>query len=265
MTERTNPGQCLTYSTSRNQDCTLTEGHAGPHSFEPPTPSPRVHCVKCWVGVFDDVRSGRKSFEYRLNDRDYQVGDVLVLQEYNPEYDSLSGRVHEVRVTYLLPGGKFGVPEKYCVMGIEPRMGQPRCEHPDEHRWSLYAKEWCQLCGALWAKTIERPDGEWLRAGGVADKPEAKIAGSVGEQTKPLTGAELAAKHGFKPHGRDPLTCGAQFGPGKPCNRRATQCAGPHAYVPEPVRRWLGQTCPERDFPDAEAVAEWRRKMLSDE
>lgn len=94
----------------------------------------RIHCVKCWVGVFDDVKAGRKPFEYRLNDRDYQVGDCLILQEYNPETDSLTGEAFAVRVTYLLPGGKFGVPEKHCIMAIEPWGVDSVSGAPDELR-----------------------------------------------------------------------------------------------------------------------------------
>ncbi len=82
--------------------------------------SHKIHCLKCWVGIFDDMRLGLKPFEYRMNDRDFAVGDCLVLQEYNPEYDSLTGENYAARVTYLLPGGKFGVPANYCIMGVEP-------------------------------------------------------------------------------------------------------------------------------------------------
>lgn len=79
-----------------------------------------IHVLKCHPGPFEAVRAGRKAFEYRFHDRNYQLGDLLVLQEYNPELDSLSGEATIVRVVYLLAGGQFGVPEKYCVMSIEP-------------------------------------------------------------------------------------------------------------------------------------------------
>jgi hypothetical protein len=86
--------------------------------------------LKTWPGPFEAMRAARKTFEYRLNDRDFQVGDCLVLQEYNPEYDSLSGEAILRRVVYLLPGGKFGVPEKYCVMSVEPWESSSK-ERPD--------------------------------------------------------------------------------------------------------------------------------------
>lgn len=80
----------------------------------------KTHVLKCWPAPWEAMRVGRKTFEYRFNDRGYQVGDVLVLQEYNPEFDSVSGECLLMRVVYLLQGGQFGVPEKYCVMSVEP-------------------------------------------------------------------------------------------------------------------------------------------------
>jgi hypothetical protein len=80
----------------------------------------QTHVLKCWPAPWEAMRVGRKTFEYRLNDRGYQVGDVLVLQEYNPELDSLTNEVLLMRVVYVLEGGQFGVPPKYCVMSVEP-------------------------------------------------------------------------------------------------------------------------------------------------
>lgn len=81
---------------------------------------PRIHVVKCWKAVFPDVKSGRKPFEYRLNDRDYQVGDCLIQQEYDPDLGTVSDEAVSQRVTYLLPGGQYGIPEKYCILAVEP-------------------------------------------------------------------------------------------------------------------------------------------------
>ncbi len=80
----------------------------------------KIHALKTWPEPFEAVRAGRKTFEYRLNDRDFQVGDCLVLQEYNPEYDSLTRECVSMRVVYIAAGGKFGIPPKYCVMSVEP-------------------------------------------------------------------------------------------------------------------------------------------------
>jgi hypothetical protein len=45
----------------------------------------KLHELKCHSEQFQAVYNGVKSFEIRVNDRDYQVGDALHLKEYNPE------------------------------------------------------------------------------------------------------------------------------------------------------------------------------------
>ena len=45
------------------------------------------------------VLLGEKTFEIRKNDRNYQVGDILVLREYEGDY---TGRVAIVEVLYVL-------------------------------------------------------------------------------------------------------------------------------------------------------------------
>jgi len=80
----------------------------------------KIHVLKTWPEPFEAMRAGLKTFEYRQHDRDFAVGDCLVLQEYNPETDSLTREAISMRVVYLLAGGKFGIPKNYCVMSVEP-------------------------------------------------------------------------------------------------------------------------------------------------
>lgn len=77
-----------------------------------------VHDVKCWSEPFNAVVSGVKKFEWRLNDRDYRVDDVIVLNEWNPDTDKYSGRYIRKRITYVLTEG-FGLPDGYCVLSLD--------------------------------------------------------------------------------------------------------------------------------------------------
>jgi uncharacterized protein YqfB (UPF0267 family) len=43
------------------------------------------HELKCHPKFMQRIASGEKTFEIRKNDRDYQVGDRLILREYDPE------------------------------------------------------------------------------------------------------------------------------------------------------------------------------------
>lgn len=79
-----------------------------------------THKVKCWTGYFDAVLRGDKPFEVRRNDRNYRVGDHLVLEEWDPSTEAYTGRVFRLRITYVLAGGAFGIDRDYCVLGVQP-------------------------------------------------------------------------------------------------------------------------------------------------
>lgn len=54
------------------------------------------HGLKIWTADFDAVASGRKTVELRKDDRNYAVGDTLILREYQPieRLDSKYGDGH---------------------------------------------------------------------------------------------------------------------------------------------------------------------------
>jgi hypothetical protein len=83
--------------------------------------SPRhVHELKILPQYFNAIVEGVKTFEVRKNDRNYQVGDILYLREYDfltfPDY---TGREVYVKVTYILSDPEY-VKEGYVVMAIKP-------------------------------------------------------------------------------------------------------------------------------------------------
>jgi hypothetical protein len=77
-----------------------------------------THDLKSWPEFFDPVIKEKKHFEVRKNDRNFKVGDILRLQEWNPEQGIYTGRFTTREVTYILPGGKFGIDKDYIVMSI---------------------------------------------------------------------------------------------------------------------------------------------------
>lgn len=94
-------------------------------------PAPvRHHRLKTWPEFFQAIVEGRKPFDYRLNDREFAVGDILHLEEWvpaptdvgaNPNDGSYyTGRVLLKRVTYILDE-KIGPTMKagFVIMGIE--------------------------------------------------------------------------------------------------------------------------------------------------
>lgn len=56
---------------------------------------------KCWPQWFEAVRSGKKNFELRLADFECNPGDVLVLEEWDPETKQYTGRFLRKKVTWV--------------------------------------------------------------------------------------------------------------------------------------------------------------------
>jgi hypothetical protein len=67
-----------------------------------PAQGPIEHKVKSWPQFFEATLSGAKTHEVRRStDRDYPVGDTLLMQEYDPTTETYSGRELVVRITYM--------------------------------------------------------------------------------------------------------------------------------------------------------------------
>ncbi len=57
---------------------------------------------KIWPEYFEQILSGKKKFELRLADFDVHAGDILVLQEWDNNKKTYTGRTIEVIATYIL-------------------------------------------------------------------------------------------------------------------------------------------------------------------
>lgn len=75
------------------------------------------HELKTIPRYYEDVRSGKKNFEVRFNDRNFQIGDELTLREWDPEKQQYTGRWHVDEVIYILDDPQF-VKEGYVILGM---------------------------------------------------------------------------------------------------------------------------------------------------
>lgn len=89
------------------------------------------HELKTLPGVFLDTFAGLKTFEIRVNDRGFKVGDILCLREWDFTAQKYTGNSLLRRVTYLLQG-RFGLPPDLCVMQLEGAVEAPEGEAPHE-------------------------------------------------------------------------------------------------------------------------------------
>lgn len=79
-----------------------------------------THHLKTHSSFYLELVYGRKTFEVRKNDRDFKVGDILILKEYNVATDKYTGQQKSFFVSSVLYGGQFGIEKEYCVMSVKP-------------------------------------------------------------------------------------------------------------------------------------------------
>lgn len=78
---------------------------------------PIVHELKILPEFFKEVKRYRKQFELLKDDKDYRVGDWIILKEF--ENDSYTGRECGCfSITYILRNcPEYGLKEGYCIIG----------------------------------------------------------------------------------------------------------------------------------------------------
>lgn len=77
------------------------------------------HEIKCHPKYFTRLCDGSKPFEIRENDRDYQVGDRLIIKEFDPEVgwpDHGSYGTVVADITYITD---FAQRPGWVVMGLK--------------------------------------------------------------------------------------------------------------------------------------------------
>jgi len=91
----------------------------------------KIHQLKTWPTHFQDLIERKKTFEIRKNDRDFQVGNLLELLEWQPIFKgsmespfeivggSFTGRNLTVEVTHILSAPEFGVDENVVILSIK--------------------------------------------------------------------------------------------------------------------------------------------------
>lgn len=81
----------------------------------------QVHQLKVHPQFWPSLKSGQKNFEVRRNDRQYKVGDRLVLREYDPAGIGYTNSMAVERsVTYILTQDDMpaALNPGYVVLGL---------------------------------------------------------------------------------------------------------------------------------------------------
>jgi len=78
----------------------------------------KIHVLKIHPKYFTDFLYKRKNFELRKDDRNYQVGDLITLREY--DNGAYTGReIKNLLICYILRDcPEFGLKDGYCILGF---------------------------------------------------------------------------------------------------------------------------------------------------
>lgn len=84
----------------------------------------KLHELKIKHEYLVEVDRGRKTFELRKNDRDYQVGDLIhfidIKQDINGDCDIYIDGNDLYKITYILKDvPEYGLDKDYCILGIK--------------------------------------------------------------------------------------------------------------------------------------------------
>ena len=90
-----------------------------------------THELKIWPQHFGAVARRHKNYELRLNDRNYQVGDYLILREFIPIPDHYKGDLMPVskqytgkelkrKIAHILTDEVPGLSPGHVILGFTP-------------------------------------------------------------------------------------------------------------------------------------------------
>jgi len=84
-----------------------------------------THKVKSWTAFFQAFKTGAKKHDMRdLKDRDYKVGDILILQEYDPFKGEYTGEELTRQITYITSRdtpcafSSAALDRDYCILSL---------------------------------------------------------------------------------------------------------------------------------------------------
>lgn len=87
----------------------------------------QTHKVKSWLHLYKAAVQGFKKHDVRfVHERDYQVGDFLLLQEYDQNKQEYTGNETLMRITYITSNqhvpcalSSSGLTPDHCIISFE--------------------------------------------------------------------------------------------------------------------------------------------------
>jgi uncharacterized protein YqfB (UPF0267 family) len=83
------------------------------------------HTAKSWCQFFQAIASGQKTHDLRdMKDRNYKVGDVIRLEEFDPVSGEYTGAICYVEITYITSKNtpcafsSAVLDSEYCILSL---------------------------------------------------------------------------------------------------------------------------------------------------
>ena len=84
-----------------------------------------VHRLKCWTNFYDEIVAGRKRHDLRrAHDRNFRVGDRILLCEFDPNLGIYTGREQLVEISYITSAEQpcalsdLALHRDFCILSI---------------------------------------------------------------------------------------------------------------------------------------------------
>lgn len=91
-----------------------------------PSTKSRYHELKTNPDPFGFILTNEKKAEFRKMDRDFKIGDTLILKEYNP-FTAYTGRYLLRKITHIQIG--YGIPEGFAMLSIRKLSQEEEADH----------------------------------------------------------------------------------------------------------------------------------------
>lgn len=85
----------------------------------------KTHSIKSWPKFFIPISCGERTHELRRDDRNYEVGDWLHLNEFDPGSGNFTGRSCMVKITSLTSANepcavsKEALHGDFCILSVK--------------------------------------------------------------------------------------------------------------------------------------------------
>ena len=75
------------------------------------------HRLKITSEHFNSIWIHKKTAEMRFNDRNFQIGDKIILREID-ELNNFTGNRIYIDITHILTGAEYGIIDGYCMISF---------------------------------------------------------------------------------------------------------------------------------------------------